>query len=521
MPGAKLSMRKIREIMRLKFSLGMNNRDIASSCNISPGTVSETLFRLKLREIQWPLPDILTDEKLEEKLFPIPADGLEDRNVPQWEEIYRELQKKHVTLMLLWQEYHEQYPDGYGYSWFCEHYHEWRQKLDLVMRQHHIFGEKCFVDYAGTTVSIIDPHTGEVKESQIFIGVLGASNYPYVEATWSQKISDWIGSHVRMINHFGGCPKILVPDNLKSGVTKACYYEPEINRTYHEFADYYGIAVVPARKYKPKDKAKVENGVLLIERWILARLRNRTFYFLDELNSAIREICREIVDRPFQKLPGTRRSVFEQEEKKMLLPLPSTPFEIGEWKKARVNNDYHIEVDDHYYSVHYTYHREQVEARLSSSTVEIFHKGLRIASHKRSFAKGGFTTVADHMPSHHREKAEWTTDRILAWADSFGPAVKIVVEGIMANRRHPEQAFRSCFGLLNLAKKVERKRFLSACQRAAAFRAFSYKSVKSILDKGLDREPLPENVTPIGIKSAGHHENVRGALYYATEGERS
>ncbi len=391
----------------------------------------------------------------------------------------------------------------------------------MVMRQPHLFGEKCFVDYAGDTVPIINPHSGEVKESQIFIGVLGASNYPHVEATWSQKIPDWIGSHVRMFKHFGGCPKILVPDNLKSGVTKACYYEPEINKTYHDLAEHYGIAVVPARKYKPKDKAKVENGVLLIERWILARLRNRTFYALDELNNAIRELCREIVNKPFQKLPGTRLTLFEQEEKKMLLPLPPTSFEIGEWKKARVNNDYHIELDGHYYSVLYTYHKERVEVRLYSSTVEIFHKGLRIASHKRSFIKGGYTTVADHMPSHHREKAEWTAERILAWADSFGPAVRIVVEGIMATRRHPEQAFRSCFGLFSLSKKIERKRFLAACQRAAAFRAFSYKSVKSILDKGLDREPLPGNVTPIGIKGAGHHENVRGANYYAAEGGRA
>lgn len=512
-------MRKIREVLRLKFLMEMGNRDIAESCKISPATVSEVLFRFQVCGLAWPLPEEFADQELEDRLYPQPQNGAE-RYVPDWSYIHAELGKKHVTLMLLWEEYHREHPDGYSYSWFCEAYGKWCKKLDLVMRQNHIWGEKCYVDYAGDTVTIIDPETGEVNQAQVFIGVLGKSTYTYVEATWSQELGNWIASHVRMFGFFCGTPKVLVPDNLKSGVTKACYYEPEINKTYHELAEHYGIAVIPARKYRPKDKAKVENGVLLVERWILAALRKRTFYFLGELNEVLRELCHKLNHKPFQKIPGSRHELFIQQEKKALRPLPSSAYEIGQWKKATVNMDYHIEIERHYYSVPYRFAKEKVEARFNPSTVEIFHKGVRIASHPRSYVPHAATTTDTHMPSHHRIKTEWSEERIRSWAASMGADVELMVVGIMAQRKHPEQAFRSCFGLLKLAEKVGKDRLAAACRRATVFHAYSFKHVKSILDRGMEQEPLPENVTPIGKRSAGYHENVRGAAYYAVEGGR-
>lgn len=495
----------------------MSNRDIAQSCRISPATVHEILFRHTTSGLGWPLPEGLSDQEIEARLYPQPENGSE-RYAPDWSYVHKELGHKHVTFMLLWEEYHQTHPDGYSYSWFCETYGKWRKKLDLVMRQNYLWGDKCFVDYAGDTVSIIDEHTGEVRKAQIFIGVLGKSNYAYCEATWSQALPNWIASHIRMFGHFGGVPRALVPDNLKSGVTKACYYEPDINVTYLELAEYYGTSVIPARKQKPRDKAKVENAVLLVERWILGALRKSTFYSLGELTTRLRELCHKLNHRPFQKLPGSRHELFIQEEKKALQPLPLYPYEIGEWKKATVNMDYHIEVDRHYYSVPYQYVREKVEVRLSNSTIEVFHKGVRIASHPRSPVPHCATTTDTHMPSHHRAKAEWTEERIRSWASSIGRDVEDMVSGIMARRKHPEQAFRSCFGLFKLAQKVGKDRLIAACHRACAFHAFSFKHVKSILDRGMEHEALPDKITPIGSRSVGYHENVRGAAYYGTQG---
>lgn len=514
MPGAKLTMRKIREILRLRFDFKQSYKEIANSCVISSSTAAEIVFRFKRSNLSWPLPEGLNDQELEDKLYP-KAPKSPDRPVPDWVVVNRELKGKHVTIMLLWQEYAENNPLCYGYSWFCHYYEKWVKNIDLVMRQHYQFGEKCFVDYAGDTVPIIDRLTGEIQRAQIFVGVLGASNYTYAEATMSQELSCWIASHVRMFEYFGGVPEIIIPDNLKSGVTKACHYEPDINRTYLGLAEHYSFAIIPTRANTPKDKAKVENAVLLVERWILAALRKRTFYSLGELNEAIRELLDILNNRKFQKLPYSRRQLFQEKEKKALKQLPAEPYEFGSWKCAKVFVDYHVEVERHYYSVPYKYAREKVDVRITSSTVEVFHKGIRIASHKRSFVAGKSTTVAEHMPSHHRQKAEWTPERIKRWASAIGESVEKVADGIMSRRQHPEVGFKSCFGLFRLGKMYGNDRLESACRRACISGFFSYKSIKSILKTGLDKQPLPSNLKVLLQRSAGYHENVRGADYYS------
>jgi len=423
------------------------------------------------------------------------------------------MRKKHVTLALLWKEYRVGNPDGYEYSWFCSAYADWLGRRGLVMRQEHKLGEKCFVDYAGDTVPIIDPETGEVREAQIFLGVLGTSKYTYAEASWSQDLPSWIAAHVRMLDFFYGCPEVLVPDNLKSGVTKADYFEPDVNLTYLEMAKYYGIAVIPARPRKPRDKALVENAVLLAERWILAALRNRRFFSLSSLNEAIRELLEKLNSHPFQKLPGSRRQIFEEEERQCLRQLPSAPYVFGQWKKARVNVDYHIELDGHYYSVPYALVKEQVEVKATSAMIEIFHGGRRVASQCRSYLRGKSTTAREHMPPSHRNVAEWTPERMASWAGKSGPSVREMALRIMGSRPHPEQGFRACLGLLRLSKEYGAGRLDNACRRAITIGSSSYKSVKSILEKGLDKDSGTDRA-PSHQLTAGHHENVRGAEYY-------
>lgn len=515
MPAAKLSVRKIREVLRLRYGDSpLSHRDIARSCNISPSTVGDTLRRFRLSNLPWPLPDELDDQALEAALYVTEprVDAEPPSPEPNWAEVHRELGGKGVTLALLWEEYRKVHgPASYGYSWFCQHYSRWADRINVVMRQPHKFGEKAFVDYAGHTVPVIDPNTGEVRDAQVFVGVLGGSNYTYSEASWSQDLPSWVTAHVRMFGFFGGVPEILVPDNLKAGVTKACYYEPDLNPTYHEMAKHYGIAVIPARKSRPRDKAKVEQAVQLVERWVLAALRKRTFYSLEDLNQAISELLEWLNKRPFRKLPGSRLERFEQDEKPTLRALPAEPFEYGEWKTARVNNDYHIQVDRHYYSVPYQLARVAVEVRLTATTVEVIHQGIRIVSHKRSFQPGLHTTIREHMPSHHRFRAEWTPERVLAWAGKSGDSVRQIAEAIMSSRLHPEQGFRACMGLMSLGKRYGQARLEAACARAVAVKAFSYGNIKNILKSGRDRQPLPSRTV---VLSAGYHANVRGAGYY-------
>jgi transposase len=505
-------MRKVKEILRLRFEVGRGQRQIARSCAIGKTTVAECLTRFERSGLSWPQAAQLDEATLEHKLYPatvaVPA---EERAVPDWPYIHRELPRKGVTLTLLWYEYKSVHPDGYQYSWFCDQYRAWCMKLDVVMRQEHRAGEKLFVDYAGQTVEVVDRRTGEVRAAQIFVAVLGASSYTYAEATWTQQLPDWIGSHVRAFAFFGGVPELAIPDNLRSGVSKAHRYEPDLNPTYLDLASHYGVAVLPARVRKPRDKAKAEAGVLLVERWILAALRNRTFFSLQEVNREIAQLLRRLNTRPFKKLPGSRRELFEQIDRPALRPLPAQPYEFAEWKKVRVNIDYHVEVDAHYYSVPYQLVRKSLEARFTERTVECFHKGQRVASHPRSRLKGRHTTVPEHMPASHRSYAEWTPQRLVRWAAKTGPATASVVQSILERRAHPQQGFRSALGILRLGKSFGEERLEAACRRALRLGACSYKSIESILRQGLDRQALPEQQE---LELSIEHENIRGSDYY-------
>jgi transposase len=505
-------MRQVREVLRLKWACGLSDRKIAQSLRVSRPTVAEYVRRAQAAGLSWPLPDALDETALERRLFARAAHTPEaKRPLPDWGTVHRELKRKGVTLVLLWQEYKAITPDGLQYSQFCEAYRQWAGKLDLVMRQSHRAGETLFVDYAGQTMPVITALTGEVRQAAIFIAVLGASNYTYAEATWTQSLPDWIGSHVRTFAALGGVPQVVVPDNLKAAVSRPHRYEPTLTRTYAELAQHYGVAIVPARAARPRDKAKVEVGVQVVERWVLARLRHHTFFSLLELNTAIAALLVLLNQRPFKKLPGSRQSVFEALDRPALRPLPAQPYEYAEWKLVRVNIDYHVEVDGHYYSVPYALVKQQLEVRLSAQVVEIFHKGTRVASHQRSPLKGRHSTVAVHMPKAHQYYAEWTPQRLILWAAKTGEATAQVVETILTSRPHPQQGFRACLGIMRLGKRYGEGRLEAACQRAIRIGACSYKSIESILKHALDQQPLPGLPTAAPVIT---HGNIRGAQYY-------
>ncbi len=508
----RLSMRKIREYLRLRFEGGLSHRQIAASLQVSRSSVGEYDRRFAASGLNWPLPEALSDRELERRLFPPPpAVPADTRVVPDWAAVHHELRRPGVTLMLLWEEYRAAHPEGFGYSWFCKRYEDWSGSLDVVMRQTHRAGEKLFVDDAGHTVEVVDPASGEIRTAQIFVAVLGASNDTYAEATWSQGLADWIGSHVRAFAYFDGVPAILVPDNLRSGVSKAHRDEPDLNPTYLELANHDGVAVVPARVRKPRDKAKAEAGVLLVERWILARLRHRAFFSLPELNGVIATELTALNARPFKKLEGSRRSQFEAIDRPALRPLPLTPYVYAVWKRVRVNIDYHVEVEGHDYSVPYVLVKQTLDVRLTDHTVECFHHRQRIASHVRSPLKGRHTTVAEHMPKAHREYAEWTPERLVRWAEQTGSATAGVVGHILANRPHPQQGFRSCLGILRLGERFGAERLEAACARALRLNACRYKSIESILQRGLDRQALPEQQC-LDLPAA--HDHLRGPGYF-------
>lgn len=510
--ATRLSMRKTKEILRLHWGVGLGKRQISRACNVSPSTVVDYIRRAEGAGLAWPLPDDMDDTTLEALLFPPePPQKTFCRPMPCLEEMHRELRKKGVTLQLLWMEYKEKYPEGYQYSQFCEIYRRWAKRLDLSLRQEYRAGEKMFIDFAGKGIPIVNPVTGEIKEAEIFVAVLGASNYTYAEAVESQSLPSWIGAHVRAFEYFGGVTEILVPDNLKSGVTKACRYEPDLNPTYLDLAMYYGTAVIPARVNRPKDKAKVEAGVLLVTRWITAALRNHTFFSIAELNDAIRELLERLNTRKFKKLNTSRKDLFETIERPSLKPLPFSPYQYAEWKKATVNIDYHIEVDGHFYSAPYQLVRKQVEVRITASIIEILYQGKRIATHQRSYRKGKFTTINDHRPKSHQRYLEWTPSRIIAWAEKTGPSTTKLIETIMSSKPHPEQGFRSCLGILTLGKKYSAERIEAASKRALHISAHSYRSVKSILQSNLDRVPLPGQKE---VTAVVDHDNIRGKQYF-------
>jgi transposase len=511
MANNRLSMRKITEVLRLYFEHSRTKREIARIIGASPSTVTDYLARAKVAGISYPLPPELDEPALERMLFPPSVPSAVQRPAPDWALVHAALRGKGVTLDLLWQEYKVEQADGFQYSAFCEHYRRWRQHLSLSMRQTHTPGEKLFIDYAGQTVSVTDMHSGEIREAQIFVAVLGASNYTYIEATWSQQLPDWIGSHVRALDFFGGATELWVPDNLRSGVSRASRYEPDINPTYQDLATHYDVAVLPARARKPKDKAKVENGVLIVERWVLARLRHQRFFSLNELNRMLSTLLADLNQRPFKKLPGSRASAFAEMDQPALRALPLKAYEYAEWKLARVGVDYHVEVDGHYYSVPCQHARQQVDVRLTAATVEVFHRGQRLASHARSAFKSRHTTIDAHMPPAHRAMAGVNANSLRSQAAAIGERTEAFVERLLHQRRHPQQAFRSCLGVLQLGRQFGTQRLEAACARALKHNAVSWKSLQSILKHGLDQQAQDQFQRAVALPE---HDNVRGPTYY-------
>jgi transposase len=510
-------MRRIRETLRLFWGCGLTQNKIHESCSISRWAVAEYISRARLAGLSWPLPEGLDDAALEKLLFP-PRECIakDERCIPEWSYIAQQLHRKGVTLRLLWEEYMEQNPKGYQYSRFCDLYQEWAKKIDYSMRQEHKAGEKTFVDFAGKTVPITDRKTGEVKQAHIFVAALGASSYTFAKAFPSEDLYSWTKGCIGAFEYFGGVTELLIPDNAKAAVTKPCRYEPGLNPTFLDMAQHYGTAVLPARVRHPKDKAKVEMAVGVVTRWILAALRNHTFFSIGQLNDAIAILLDKLNKRPFQKMPGSRYDLFCALDKPALKPLPLQCYEYAEFKKAKVNIDYHVDVDGHWYSVPHQLVRSQVDVRVTATTVEFFNNGRRVASHIRSGSKGRHSTIAEHMPKSHRQYKEWSPARIVNWAMSIGGQTAKLVEIILSSKRHPEQGYRSCLGLLRLGKLHGNERLEQACARALLVGAHSYTSVKSILSNNLERAPLPE---PAASDGAIAHLNIRGPNYFVQSKE--
>jgi transposase len=489
----------------------MSKRKIAASLGLSPTAAGDCIHRARRAGLSWPLPEAMSDETLEARLYPPPLNGAkEQRPQPDWPTIHRELKRPGVTLQLLWEEHRAAHPDGYGYSRYCELYQAWKGRLSPTMRQTHVAGERLFVDYAGTTIDIFDAATGEVRTAQLFVAALGASSYTWAEATWTQGLADWIGSHTRAFVFFGGVPGMIVSDNLKSGITKACFYEPAVNRSYAEMAAHYDTAIVPARPRKPRDKAKVEAAVLVATRWVVAKLRNLRFFSLTELNAAIGDCVTQLNDRVSRHLGASRTRLFEDLERPALKKLPAEPYTYAEWKQCRVGLDYHVEVGKHYYSVPHQLLREKLWARVTARTVELFHRGGRVAAHVRSSSNRRHTTVREHMPSSHQRYADWTPERIKRQAAEIGRNTATLIEIIVRERAHPEQGFRACVGIMRLAKSYGGERLEAACARALEIGARSYTSVSSILKTNRDRQrPAPATDGPAIV-----HSNIRGPTYF-------
>ena len=512
MPTERLSMRRIRQVLQLHFGVHASARVIAREVGVGRTTVQDYLTRANAADLGWPLPPELTDEALEQRLFPAPSTKLGARRHPEpdWAALVREMKRPGVSLSILWEEYDAAHPEGYGYSRFCELYRAFERRLSPTMRQTHIAGHKAFVDYSGKRVEIADPLTGEIRTAEIFVGVLGASNLTYAEATWTQTLPDWIGAHVRMFRFFGAAPRLLVPDNLKSAVNKPSFYDPEVNRTYAAMATHYNVGVLPARPRKPKDKAAVEAGVRFAQSYILGRLRHVTFFSLAACNAEITAALERMNSREMRRLGISRRQLFETVERPAMQPLPEQDYEYAEWQLARVGIDYHVEVRGFFYSVPHALIREQVDTRATVRTIEIFHRGKRVAAHIRRYAGPRHGTLPEHMPSAHRRYGEWTPERLQHQARVIGPNTEGLIIAVLARRPHPEQGFRTCLGVLRLFRGLDPARAETVSLRAVEIGALSYASVASILQHRLDQSAPPQAAdgTPL------LHDNIRGPRYY-------
>ena len=515
MSKERITMRKIREILRLKYEKGISKNKAADICHMARSTVQEYVRRFEISDLAWPLPDDISDEELESKLYSKDQTAKKSNKAPlDYTYLMQELRKPNMTIEVLWSEYKEADPLGYNYSYFCQLLRAHQKKCRYSMRQIHKGGEKTFVDF-GTGLDIIDPQTGEKVSTKLFISTWGASNYLFVKAVLHEDLPSWIKINVDALNYFGCCSHVMVPDNLKAAVTKACRYEPQLNPTYLEFAQHYSTTIIPARPRKPKDKSKAENSVKLAKRWILARLRNHIFTSLTQLNDAIAELLESFNHRIMKKTGKSRKELFELLDKPHAITLPDQAYVYADWKWATVNINYHINYDQHDYSVPYHLGTgTKIAIRATATTVEIYQQShrmsKRLCSHLRSYRQHGYTTVAEHMPPSHRQYLEWTPERILSWAGKIGPQVKAVVEKVMQRPVHKEQSYKSCLGIIRLAKHYSHADLNAACQRALDYRVYTYQAIKSILSKQLQPQSPAAKVS-----KKNDHENVRGSNYYA------
>lgn len=513
MPTPRVLMSKIRRTLQLLADAGLSRRQVAGALGISKTTVSEIALYARDAGVDWALAGSLSDDELQARLYPPPRPRSSTRQEPDYAGLHQELKRPGVTLQLLWEEYRAGAGDqAYRYSAFCDKYRAWAKLLKRSMRQIHPGGERLFVDYAGQTVPVIDSTTGEIRRAQVFVAVLGASNYTYACATWQQTAADWVGAIIETLGFIGGVPRLLVPDQPRALIANPDAYEPVTARLMQELGEHYGVAVLPARPGRPQDKAKVEVGVQIVERWILAALRHRRFFTLAELNAAIAALLAELNLRPFKKLPGCRRSAFEALDAPASKPLPATPMVLAQFKLARVNIDYHVAFEGHCYSVPHQHVGQSVELRVTATTLEVLLRRQRIAAHARSARAGGFTTVAEHMPASHRAHRQWTPAKLIAWGERLGAATGAVVRWQMEHRPHPEQGYRACLGLMRLAREYGAERLEAACARALSVRAPHYRSVKSILACGLDRQE--STLSGAAASPMPSHDNVRGPGYY-------
>jgi len=510
--GRKKSMRTAREIFRLHFEHNLSGRAIARACAVSPTTVGDYLERVRQSGLAWTAVSALDDSSLKTIIYPDGRGAPSRKPLPDFDYLRLEMKKKGVTLQLLWEEYRSVHPDGYSRSQFCELYHRHGRTLDPVMRFDHKAGEKLFVDFSGDRPSYVDRETGEVVEAELFVACMGASSRIFAMAVLSQQIPDWTRVHIAAFEYYGGVPAVVVPDQLKSGVKTPCKYDPEINPVYAELCAHYGVTAIPARPGEARDKAKVENSVLVAQRRILAVLRNRSFFCLAELNDAIAVELEKLNNRPMQGIGKSRNQLFEEIDKPALTPLPLERFQLRDWKKAKVHIDYHVAVQGAWYSVPYTLIGKEVMVCITATTVAILHDGKRVASHARTYKKNVYITLEAHRPHSHQKYLKWTPERMRRWGDSIGSRTGAMIEAIISAAAHPDQAYRRCLGLLRLSKRYGNDRLEMACDRALKLQAIGYQCVRNILDKGLETADIPEHSD---ASLPLFHDNLRGSDYYA------
>ena len=500
-------MRQIKDVLRLKLELHHSHQHIATSLGISKGVVTKYIKLANTAGLHWPQIQTMDEMALHQLLMGGAPTRASAFVAPDYAKVRQELQRKGMTLMLLWQEHSERHPDGaiHSYSQFCENYRQFAKTLKRSMRQIHRAGEKLFIDYAGPTVGLTDS-----SRAHIFVSALGASGYTFAYATAHETMADWLGATAQALRFYGGVVELIVPDNPKAMIANPDRYEPRANDTVLDFARHYGTSVLPARPRHPQDKAKAESAVQVVERWILMRLRHQKFDTVDEVNEAIAPLLKQLNNKPFQKLPGCRASVFAEIDAPALRALPMQAWELATYKTVKVHIDSHIAFEEHYYSVPHALVGQHLEVRATQRTVEVLHRAQRVASHMRSAHKGKFTTVTEHLPKAHQAHLQWSPERLIHWGHDIGVATGSLVKRMLEKRQHPEHGYRACLALLALAKRYGKPRLEAACLIALELGTTTSIHVRDILVNGRDKvAPItaPEWVSPA-------HAYVRGPAYY-------